>query len=137
MWGYDQFVCNFIQLEPVECTTYQTIQSDGRKTTDGSNTGCDNTLGPAWFRFVGNGGTKMPTACLSANHCGTHAPGWLNGVHPTVGEGQVTRQVCFSWESCCQWSINIQVRNCGDFFVYYIDGTAREHQCHLGYCTTD
>lgn len=79
----------------------------------------------------------MPTSCVPGYRCGTQATGWLNGTHPTVADGKVTRQVCFRWDSCCQWAINIQVRNCGDFFVYYIDGTPQEHPCHLGYCTTD
>ena len=32
----------------------------------------------------------MPTAWISPGSCGTHAPGWLNGAHPTLAEGQVT-----------------------------------------------
>ena len=80
----------------------------------------------------------MATSCVSTNHCGTHAPGWLNGAHPTVADSQVTRQACFHYFStCCVWSINIQVRNCGDYFVYYINRTPLEHTCHLRYCGAD
>ena len=36
-------------------------------------------------------------------HCGTHAPVWMNGVHPTVSEGIVYRPVCGSWNSGLLW----------------------------------
>ena len=89
-------------------------------------------------RFQGAAGTKMASTCVSVNYCGTHAPGWLNGPHPTVADGQVTRLVCFHYFSnCCQWSINVSVRNCGEFFVYYINRTPPEHTCHLRYCGAD
>ena len=78
----------------------------------------------------------MPTACVPINRCNTRATGWLNGNHPTVADGQVTRQVCFHWSSnCCYWSTNIQVRNCGEYFVYLLNGTPVG--CSLRYCGTD
>ena len=122
-----------------ECTNYQALTSADRKVTHGSSPLlCDSLLGPAWFRFEGNEGTKMPTSCVPAYSCGTHSTGWLNGAHPTVADGKVTRQVCFSWSSnCCTWSINIQVRNCGDYFIYYISGTPPKHRCALRYYGTD
>ena len=121
-----------------ECQHYQTLNSADRKVTHGSSPRlCDNSLGPAWFRFQGNAGTKMPTSCVSSYRCGTDATGWLNGPHTTVVDGKVTRQVCFSWSGCCTWSINIQVLNCGGYFVYFIDGTPPGHPCHLRYCGTD
>ena len=77
----------------------------------------------------------MPTACVPINRCNTRATGWLNANHPTVADGQVTRQVCFHWNSnCCYWSTNIQVRNCGEYFVYLLSGTPG---CSLRYCGTD
>ena len=119
-----------------ECHTYQRLASADRKVTNGSsNIVCDNLLGPGWFRFQGAAGTRMPTSCPPTWRCGTHATGWLNGGHPTVADGNITRQVCFHWSSnCCHWSTNIQVRNCGSFYVYYFHGTPA---CHLRYCGTD
>ena len=74
----------------------------------------------------------MPTKCVQRNQCGTHAPGWLSGAHPTVAEGAVQRKVCFHWSSgCCQWSRNIQVRNCGGYFVYELE---KPPTCSLRYC---
>ena len=85
-----------------------------------------------WHRFVGDAGTAMPTSCVPKNHCGTHAPGWLESGHPSVGQGSVTGKVCFHWSSkCCHWSVNIKVRNCGDFYVYKLPKTP---YCSLRYC---
>ena len=90
---------------------------------------CDrDDLVPGWYRFQGAAGDRMADKCVPVNHCGTHYPGWLNGIHPTVSEGVVTRRVCYpynyygwNWNPsryCCHWSNNIRVRNCGAFFVY-------------------
>ena len=82
---------------PLECQNYQTLSTEGRKNTYISSqtaegiTGCDNNLGPAWFPFQGAAGTQMATSCVQPYSCGTHSTGWLNGAHPTVNEGQVTR----------------------------------------------
>lgn len=85
-----------------------------------------------WHRFVGDAGTAMPTSCVPKNHCGTHAPGWLESGHPSVEQGAVTGKVCFHWSSkCCHWSVNIKVRNCGDFYVYKLPKTPH---CSLRYC---
>ena len=80
----------------------------------------------------------MPSSCVAPSKCSAHATGWLNGTHPSVEEGKVTKKVCFSWGSnCCSWSINIEVLNCGDFFLYHFKGTPPEHPCSLRYCGTD
>jgi len=85
-----------------------------------------------WYRITGAAGTAMPTKCVAMNHCGTHAPGWLSGSHPTQAQGMVTRKVCYHWNNkCCLWSNNIRVRNCGGFYVYEL---SRTPHCHLRYC---
>ncbi|KAK2548955.1 Uromodulin [Acropora cervicornis] len=77
-----------------ECQNYQILSNADRKVTnDYTPLRCDNTLGPAWFRFQGDAGTKMPTSCISSHRCGTHATGWLNGAHPDEYERNVTRQI--------------------------------------------
>ncbi|XP_044181290.1 uromodulin-like [Acropora millepora] len=123
---------------PKESQNYQVLGSADRKVTNHATPHlCDNTLGPAWFRFQGDAGTKMPTSCTPSHRCGTEATGWLNGAHPDEYEGNVTRQVCFSWSTCCQWSINIQVQNCSGYYLYYINGTPSGHPCNLRFCGTD
>ena len=81
---------------------------------------------------MGAAGTAMPTACVPTHRCGTHAPGWLQGGHPTEEQGVVTKKVCFHWSgNCCKWSVNIRVRDCGEFYVYNLPKTP---VCYLKYC---
>ena len=120
-----------------ECQNYRTLNNAHRKITYRRSfySYCDNGIGPGWFRFKQAAGKMMPTSCQPTHRCGTHAPAWLNGEHPTVADGQVNRTVCFHWESdCCHWSTNIEVRNCGSYYVYYLTGTPA---CNLRYCGTD
>ena len=94
---------------------------------------CDkNDLSKGWYRFTGEAGELMANKCPAIHHCGTHAPGWMEGSHPTQAQGIVTRKVCYHWSGkCCNWSNNIRVRNCGAFYVYELDKTP---VCHLRYC---
>lgn len=90
----------------------------------------DNLNG--WYRFTGEAGVQMPEQCVPVKRCGTVAPGWLNGNHPTVDELVVTREVCFHlMDECCKWKQNIQVRNCGDFYVYELKPAPF---CYLRFC---
>ena len=74
----------------------------------------------------------MPTTCPPVRRCGTHAPGWIKGHHPSVADGEVTREVCYHWTNdCCRWKNNIKVKNCGAFFVYELQKTP---VCSLRYC---
>ncbi|KAL9961356.1 hypothetical protein ACROYT_G030277 [Oculina patagonica] len=121
-----------------ECTGYSSLTRGDRKTTYSRRDGlCDKNLN-GWHRFKGGAGTRMPTSCTPKFRCGTRVTGWLNGGHPTVADGKVTRQVCFHWYSgCCQWSTNIQVKNCGSFYVYYFNGTPDNNRCQFRYCGSD
>ncbi|XP_078700188.1 uncharacterized protein LOC144926973 isoform X2 [Branchiostoma floridae x Branchiostoma belcheri] len=90
-----------------------------------------------WYRFEGEGGGMIPTERpLTANRCGTHAPVWMQGRHPTVEEGAVTRTVCAFWDrNDCNWSWKIKVLSCpGGYFVYKL---RKPTECLLAYCTTD
>ena len=119
----------------VECTSYSSLASGDRKITYKTTSYmCDSNL-KGWYRFQGAAGTRMPTSCSPKNRCNTAATGWLNGGHPTVADGKVSRQVCFHWDSnCCRWSTNIEVINCGSFYVYHFSGTPT---CSLRYCGSD
>ncbi|XP_072530589.1 pancreatic secretory granule membrane major glycoprotein GP2-like [Salminus brasiliensis] len=76
----------------------------------------------------------MPDSCVREYRCGTHAPLWLNGSHPRLKDGVVTRQVCGSWNGdCCYFkSFPIQVKACpGNYYVYEFVSPAI---CTSAYC---
>ncbi|XP_033097220.1 oncoprotein-induced transcript 3 protein-like [Anneissia japonica] len=89
-----------------------------------------------WYQFTGNGGNKMPTTCVVADRCGVHSPIWMNGSHPSVDNGIVTKQVCKSLSTdgvtnCCEWSSNIRVKHCGEYFIYSLP---KLNACGSGFC---
>ena len=63
-------------------------EANRKNTSMSENVICDKPFGPGWFRFQGDAGTKMPNSCPPKSSCDTHAPGWLNGGHPTMAEGK-------------------------------------------------
>ena len=96
------------------------------------NVKCDDNLVTGWYRFHGAAGDQMADKCVLKYRCGTWYPGWLNGTHPTVAEGVVTRKVCYSIHyNCCYWSNNIKVKNCGSYYVYELQ---KPPDCNLRYC---
>lgn len=92
-------------------------------------------LALGWYRFLNVTGIRMATECPDQNRCNTNFPGWLQGRHPTVHEGIVKRNVCFNKNGCCQEMVyNIEVKNCGSYFVYYLKPT---QGCNKRYCYTN
>lgn len=128
-------ISQFVVICSLDCQNYQSLNSADRNVNYYTHYLCDDQLGPGWFRFRGAAGTRMPTSCPPTHRCNAHVPGWLNGGHPSVADGTVTRQVCFHWNSdCCYKTTNIQLRNCGSFYVYFFNGTP---WCYLRYCGTN
>ena len=77
----------------------------------------------------------MATSCVPYGRCGTYGTGWMNGAHPTVTDGKVTRKVCYNYQNyCCRWSNNIEVVNCGQYYVYKL---SKPPTCNLRYCGSD
>jgi len=107
------------------CTNYTVLSEADRAQGNAEspyNKG-DNSLVTGWYRFQGAAGYRMPNKCVLRYRCGTKHPVWLNGTHPTVAEGVVTRTVCYSDSGCC-WSTNIiKVKNCGSYYVYELQRT--------------
>ena len=117
-----------------ECSSYKTLSEASRVKTYKNNAvvECDRNFGGEWYRFSGAAGDRMPESVVSERSCGTHAPGWLDDKHPSMAEGVVSRKVCFHWSgNSCRWSIMIQVRNCGNFYVYKL---GKAPACSLRYC---
>ncbi|KAK2548977.1 Uromodulin [Acropora cervicornis] len=118
-----------------ECRNYQHKEKADRKVKYRPyHRLCDGTLGPGWFRFHGDAGRKMPTWCTPTYRCGSLRTGCLNSAHHQKHEGNVTRQACFRYGySCCRFFHNIQVRNCGGYYMYYLTASI----CIARYCGTD
>ena len=77
----------------------------------------------------------MPTTRVPPYRCGTDWSGWLDGAHPTVGDGEVKRTVCFSTRlTGCKSKKDISVKNCGSYFIYELIQPPR---CDLRYCSAD
>ena len=112
-----------------ECSNYTVLSKADRLVSGGHKHECDNNLS-GWYRFNGAAGTQMPEYCVPAYSCGTHAAGWLNGRHPTVEEGAISRQVCFSYSGCCSSNTYTTVRNCSGFYIYWFNPTG----CYYRYC---
>ena len=95
---------------------------------------CDRNLPWGWYRFTSYVGGQMPSSLVRPNHCGTVAPIWIKGKHPSVKDGAATRKACinfFGWRNGCAQSFNITIRNCSSFYVYFLRPT---YSCALAYC---
>ncbi|KAJ8359837.1 hypothetical protein SKAU_G00163620 [Synaphobranchus kaupii] len=125
-----------IALDP--CSAYISLNEPWRNTEHHVNQSagvplCDNHVDGEWYRFTGMAGDAMPTFCIAENHCGTHAPIWLNGSHPRPADGIVTVPACASFnDNCCQWNATVDVKAClGGYYVYRLP---RPTVCFHVYC---
>lgn len=109
------------------CNSYRSIRKADRTqgySLQNINWRCDWDMSPGWYRFEGLAGDRMAEECVPMRRCGTYAPGWLSGAHPTLAEDVVTRKVCYHGSNnCCRWSSNINVKNCSSYFVYELQRT--------------
>ena len=81
--------------------------------------------------------SQMPEYVVGKAHCGTQAPGWLNGNHPTSFGYIVEMKVCFNFVlNTCSWQTDIFIIKCGYgssyFYLYYLSDTPI---CYSRYCT--
>lgn len=132
------FYISLFSENDYECISYKTLNEDDRASDYFSyhTMKCDANLPQVWYRLTGRAGTVMPTKCVPKMHCGALSPGWLNGKHPTVGEGVAERMICFTKDDdCCYWYSKVLVRNCSDFIVYrFGQFPTAQHFCSLRYC---
>ncbi|XP_018593706.2 oncoprotein-induced transcript 3 protein [Scleropages formosus] len=125
-------------VEPDPCSAYISLNEPWRNTDHHVNHSvgvplCDNHVNGEWYRFTGMAGDAMPTFCIAENHCGTHAPIWLDGTHPQPSDGVVTLPACASFnDNCCQWNATVDVKACaGGYYVYRLP---RPTVCFHVYC---
>ena len=95
--------------------------------------------GNIWYRFQEPAGTQMANSVVPKGHCGTEASGWLNGTHPAVLGENVIRQVCFSYDGDCWRSTDVEIKNCGLYYLYKLKATPAGSvsplpSCSLKYC---
>lgn len=117
---------------------YKILDEMNRSVLAGPDRNCDFLLRGGWYRFQGLAGTQMPSTCVAENHCSTKFSGWFrseSGQHPGVLDGIKPAEVCFTkGEQCCpdETRVDIQVRNCGRFYVYKLRNT---NACPARYCS--
>ena len=127
----------FPHLEVDPCHSYKELREFQRsqyyRLSELEYAKCDSQLLTRWYRFRGRAGLRMPDHCVQTGSCGTHAPGWFQGTHPTVPGAVSSGKVCFSWwrKGCCYWYMNVKVKKCSDFYVYQLPETLG---CDLYYC---
>ena len=108
---------------PPECTDYGTLDQSWRNVSATGPVYCDrDEIGlNYWYRFEGPAGTRMPETAPATYQCSTHAPGWLDGIHPREAGRSAELRTCWHWSADeCQWESETTVTNCGDYFVYYL-----------------
>ncbi|CAC5389963.1 unnamed protein product [Mytilus coruscus] len=101
---------------------------------------CDSNLDEGWYKITSCAGEKMPTQCTSDGFkCGTTFPIWLSNKN-TNGESiypankqTVNRTCCMaSYDGdCCIDEIQIMIKNCGCYYVYYLRPPLK---CISAYC---
>ena len=116
-----------------ECTQYKFLNdSDRHRNYSIYGKKCDNDLTEAWYRFHGPAGSVMASSCVPTHSCNTNLPVWMEGSLPTVDEGVVLRRVCFhGYGKCCFRDVQINVRNCGPFYIYRLKKLTF---CNSRYC---
>ena len=151
LWIQNKYILPFILMNIIllklsfffladPCYHYSNLSDANRnreyKTPKLENSHCDKELPKGWYRFVGAAGAKMPTTRVPAFRCGTDWSGWLMTAHPSVEDGKVHGEVCFSARSAdsnCVKKRSIFVKNCG---LYYIYELLAPNACPMRFCGT-
>ncbi|KAG5272728.1 hypothetical protein AALO_G00168670 [Alosa alosa] len=138
--GYTLCLVTPLLASPVfdPCHKYTTLDEPWRATnyTDNFNH-CDSRVSwDGWYRLLYHGQTiRMPEECLRRSGCGTAGQLWMNGTHPQLQDGIVTRKICkaLAWRGCCfDRGPPIQVKACpGNYYVYQF---VQPNGCNYAYC---
>ncbi|CAF3697880.1 unnamed protein product, partial [Adineta steineri] len=119
-----------------QCYNYTLIDDPTRSVNVTTSSGCDYNLfssGAMWVRFVGVGGTQIPTSPVGNGRCNTSATGWYSGQMPVGVDTTINGTVCFTFGSnSCYWNTSTSVTNCGSYYVYQL---GEPPGCDFRYCT--
>jgi len=133
--GYGGRMCQ-TNLKNLAACKSNTKLDDPERSLKSNKTGgyCDTALS-GWYRFSSTAGTKILEHCPgTTNVCGGKYPGWIEGDHPTVYEGEVSRTLRFFRFSCTDDIVmKVGVQNCGHFLAYKFQ-LAASAACDLTVC---
>ncbi|WAQ95343.1 OIT3-like protein, partial [Mya arenaria] len=62
--------------------------------------------------------------------CGTSLPIWMNGLLPQPSDGIVSREACQKYVGSCDLRLHVEVKNCGDFYVYKLSPTREDNTAY-------
>ena len=147
------YLCLISDL-PSQCTNYN-LMNDPKRRYDYVKKGelfCDKAdgyshfkptssdwVGSGWYRVTGQAGTSLSTHAYtwvfkSANDgtCGTHFGSHITGTHPSTLGQTGTMKICFKLNCKGGYKHDIDVTNCGSFYVYKLPGI---NNCSWRYCT--
>ena len=134
------------------CVNYNNITDSWRKIGSPYVSKCDKNNseinGVNWHRFVEPAGTRLPSLSppqqlLEPGYktiCGTNPTAWMDGDHPTVADGVLTRQICFAWggKYCYHNDVfQTKVAACNNPYgeeVFYVYQLHPPTICNDGYC---
>ncbi|KAL7845276.1 hypothetical protein AOLI_G00234680 [Acnodon oligacanthus] len=119
------------------CNNYTSLNQSWRATNETGGSNCDHFfIWNGWYRLLYYGmSVRMADSCVNRSRCGTDFTLWLNGSHPQIEDGIVTRGVCGrSGSDCCYYrSTPIRVKACpGNYYVYEL--VRPTIYCYVAYC---
>nr|XP_006818865.1 PREDICTED: von Willebrand factor D and EGF domain-containing protein-like [Saccoglossus kowalevskii] len=134
--GFYGDCCLLTEAEEDPCFNYVPIDEPARSINyhvDSSDPGliCDDNFPWQWYRFVSGAGGEMTNIDDLPNYsCGTEIPLYMDGTHP-VGNQTEWRIACGNFLGTrCFTKYPMQVKNCGDYFVYKLGSV----ECTRAYC---
>ncbi|KAI7796894.1 hypothetical protein IRJ41_008840 [Triplophysa rosa] len=97
---------SFSSISDDPCYNYESLDRPWRATT--GLVICDEVFSwSGWYRLYHYGmNIQMPETCVNGYSCGSELSLWLNGPHPQIEDGVVTREVCGGnyWSgTCCDY----------------------------------
>ena len=130
-------ICQYPVCAQNPCTSYSVLNDESRSVLKTSSSITRDYYISGWYRFMGKAGDRMvdyPPTTASGNRCAAFMPGYLSGKHPRGSDGIVSRTVCFAYSaSPCWTSTAIQVKNCGNYFVYKLNRLTNSRY-YMRYC---